>query len=388
MKSLPLLLALILLTLPAFAQKWVANTPAGASYLKIDKSGTTTLPNGRFITPLGRQITTAPHPYGLAVSPDGSVAVTANSGINPISISIIRNVLQENASVQQVPDQAKTDNGVLEACFMGLAITPDNQTVYVAGGETNKIFLFDLATGKPKSTIDCATKANGINYYHGYIGDMVLTKDGGTLYALDQIGFRLLVIDTKSQKIRHSIPTGRYPFGVCLSPDEKRVYVANVGVFEYKPFTDLDKDDLKSTAHKWPSTKYNSKEMKEGIPAEGVPPLGDPNDPEAFSVWSYEIQNGKPAVTAKIKTGILVGQMVEDFPAVGGSSPNSVVATDQYVFVTNGNNDCVSVIDMKQDTVVNTIYLNPEPRLGSLRGLIPFGVAISPDQRRLYVAEA
>ena len=300
MKALPLL---FLLSLTASAQKWVAETPAKQQYLKIDKSGTTTIPNGRFITPTGQLITTAPHPYGLALSPDGSVAVTANSGINPISISIIRNVLQENPTVRQVPDQAKTDNGVLEACFMGLAITPDNQTVYVAGGETNKIFLFDLAMGKPKGTIKCATKANGINYYHGYIGDMVLTKDGGTLYAVDQIGFRLLVIDTKSQKIRHNIPTGRYPFGVCLSPDEKRVYVANVGVFEYKPFTDLDKDDLKETAHKWPATKYNSKEMKEGIPDEGVPPLGDPNDPEAFSVWSYEIQNGKPAVTAQDQNG-------------------------------------------------------------------------------------
>ena len=387
MKQVSLLLTLLLST-QLSAQKWVAETPAKQEYLKVDKSGTTTIPNGRYLTPTGRQITTAPHPYGLAVSPDGSFAVTANSGINPISISIIKNVLQENATVQQVPDQAKTDNGILEACFMGLAITPDNKTVYVAGGETNKIFLFDLATGKATGTIKCATKANGTNYYHGYIGDMVLSRDGSTLYAVDQIGFRLLVIDTKSQKIKHNIPTGRYPFGVCLSPDEKRVYVANVGIFEYKPFTDLDQDDLKETAHKWPATKYNSKEMKEGIPDEGVPPLGDPNDPEAFSVWSYEIQNGKPAVTAKIKTGILVGQMVEDFPAVGGSSPNSVVATDQYVFVTNGNNDCVSVIDMKQDTVVNTLYLNPEPRLGKLRGLIPFGVAVSPDQRRLYVAEA
>jgi YVTN family beta-propeller protein len=388
MKTLSLFITFLLLTLTANAQKWVASTPAGTDYLKVDKNGTTTLPNGRHITPLGKQITTAPHPYGLAVSPDGSVAVTANSGINPISISIIRNVLGSNASVQQVPDKAKTDAGILEACFMGLAITPDNKTVYVAGGETNKIFLFDLTTGKQTGTINCAQKANGINYYHGYIGDMALSKDGSTLYAVDQIGFRLVVIDTRTQKILHSVSTGRYPFGVCLSPGEERVYVANVGVFEYKPFTDLDKDDLKKTAHKWPATKYNSKEMKEGIPAEGVPALGDPNAPEAFSVWSYTLENRQPRVKSKIKTGILVGQMVEDFPAVGGSSPNSVAATDQYVFVSNGNNDCVSVIDMQRDTVVNTIYLNPEPRLGKLRGLIPFGVATSPDQKRLYVAEA
>jgi hypothetical protein len=46
------------------------------------------------------------------------------------------------------------------------------------------------------------------------------------------------------------------------------------------------------------------------------------------------------------------------------------------------------VIDIQKDTVVYTIPLQPDPRLGKLRGLIPFGVATSPDQKRLYVAEA
>lgn len=384
------LAALLLAHTPVLteAQNWVANPPAGKEYLQRDINAKTTIPNGRHVTPLGTQYTVAPHPYGLALSADGSVAVTANSGINPFSVSILRNVLSGQATVQQLPEGAKTDKGVLEACFMGLAISPDNKTVYVAGGQTNRIFLFDIRTGERKGAINCAVEANGVNYYHGYIGDMALTRDGKTLYAVDQIGFRLIAVDTRTGRILSNTPTGRYPFGICLSPDEKRVYVANVGVFEYKPFTDLDRNNLKETGHSWPSSRYGSKEMLEGDPEHGVPALGDPNAPEAFSVWSYELKSGKPVVKAKIKTGILVGQLVEDFPAVGGSSPNSVVATEQFVFVSNGNNDCVSVIDMKKDTVVNTLYLNPEPRLGSLRGIIPFGLDISPDRKRLYVAEA
>ena len=188
--------------------------------------------------------------------------------------------------MKQIPEGVKTDDGILEACFMGLAVTPDGKTVYVAGGETNKIFSFDLATGKPGRVINCSAKTPVADYRHGYIGDMVLTRDGKTLYAVDQIGFRMLVIDMATKKILHNVPTGRYPFGITLSPDEKTAYVANVGVFEYKPFTDLDRKDLKETAHNFPATRYGSKEMKEGIPAEGVPALGDPNAPEAFSVWS------------------------------------------------------------------------------------------------------
>ena len=76
------------------------------------------------------------------------------------------------------------------------------------------------------------------------------------------------------------------------------------------------------------------------------------------------------------------------YEAVGGASPNSLVATDKYVFVSNGNNDCISVISTQQDTVVQNIYLQPDERLHYLRGVIPFGLALSPDQQRLYVAEA
>jgi YVTN family beta-propeller protein len=269
---------------------------------------------------------------------------------------------------------------------MGLAISPDNQTVYVSGGQSNKIFKYDVSTGKSKGNINCAIKTNETDYRHGYLGDMVMTKDGKTIYVVDQIGFRIAVIDVATEKIIQNIPTGRYPFGITLTPDEKNVVVANVGVFEYKRFTDLDAKNIKGTDHKFPSTKYGSKEMLEGDAANGIPALGDPNSPESFSVWIYPTQSSQP--TAKIKTGFLVGQMIEDFPAVGGSSPNSVVATNDYVFVSNGNNDCISVIDIKGGKVLKNIPLSIDKRLGNLRGIIPFGITLSPDQKRLFVAES
>jgi len=373
----------------AFGQQWEAVAPAENLPTFIDKSRQSVIPNGRFIEPRGKQIMTAPHPYGLVLSPDGKIAVTANSGIVPFSISIIQNILDENPQVRQIPEGAKNDAGILEACFMGLAISPDNQIVYVAGGEANKIFKYNLQNGKKIGTINGAIKTASHDYRHGYLGDMVLSKDGKKLYVVDQIGFRMLIIDTEQEKILANIPTGRYPFGICLSPDESKVYVANVGVFEYKYFSDLDPKNLKATAHKYPSTKYNSKEMIEGIPSQGVPALGDPNAPESFSVWAFSTniqENQKPL--AMIKTGFLVGQMIEDFPAIGGSSPNSVIASDQYVFVSNGNNDCISVIDIRENKVLQNIFLSPDPRLGKLKGIIPFGLSLSPDQKRLYVAES
>src|SRR6478609_866479 len=112
---------------------WTATAPAGNQYTRIDRQGTTVIPNGRLITPLGKQITVAPHPFGLTISPDGKTIITANSGVGPFSISIIKDYNSASPLLKQIPETLNPEEGLLEAVFMGLAISPDNQKVYVAG---------------------------------------------------------------------------------------------------------------------------------------------------------------------------------------------------------------------------------------------------------------
>ncbi len=370
---------------------WIITAPAGNRYVSIDKSGETIIPNGRIVAPAGKSIVVAPHPYGLTVSPDGNTAVTANSGTGPLSITIIRNILSDTPEVQQVPPGPSSDRGVLASVFMGLAISNDSKTVYVAGGQENKIFIFDLSTGEKRGFIDCSFVSGDTDYSHGYIGDMTLSKDGKKLYAVDQIGFRMLIVDIASGTLEHNVAVGRYPFGICLSPDEKKVYVANVGMFEYNVIDGITAENVGEKALKFPAFAYGSEEMIHGIENDSVsvPALGEMNAPEAFSVFTISLENpDDPQVIARTKTGHLVGAKVEGIPAVGGASPNSLVATDKFVFVSNGTNDNISVISMNTDTVEHTIYLKPDQRVRQFRGVIPFGLALSPDQKRLYVAES
>ena len=414
-------------------EAYIISAPAQKEYTSINEEGRTVIPNGRFIEPAGDTYLVAPHPFGLVVSPDGNTVVTANSGFTPFSISIISDVRSDQPQVIQIPDgersEAEYRTTAIPGCyscgkvvgegnqtpqssyeygkaintqinkdyfpsiFMGLAISPDNKLLYISGGQENKIYKFDLTSRQMIGSIDCSqkTERDGIkDFSHGFIGEIVISKDGKTLYGVDQINFRLFVIDLTTERITSNVAVGRYPFSLTLTPEEDAVYVANVGAFEYKNITSLDEDQLWETALDFPVYTYLSKEMIEGIDSDTlqVPPLGDPNVPESFSVWKVDLQGSEPEVTAKIKTGILVGELVDDIPAVGGSSPNSVVATDRYVFVSNGHNDCISVIDMEKDTVVRNIYLQPDKRLGNLRGIIPFGLTISSDYQKLYVAEA
>ncbi len=393
MNKLLVFILLIFINICAIAQtkEDIISAPAGNKFTLINKNGETVIPNGRIITPAGKCHTVAPHPYGLAISNNGNIVITANSGTSPLAITILRNVNSGNPDIQQVPPGSDTDKGVLASVFMGLAITPDNKRVYVAGGQENKVFIFDIASGAKLGEIECSQKDGDIDYTHGYIGDMVLNRDGSRLYAVDQVGFRMLVIDPVNKKVLHNVPVGRYPFGITLSPDQKTVYVANVGMYQYSMIKRKNKGEWKNGTIDFPAFGYGSKDAEEGIYSDTlmVPGLGPVNSDESFSVWAVRLKkNAKPEVTAKIKTGTQVGQMVEDFPAVGGSSPNSIVATNRYVFISNGSNDNVTVLDARKKTVIKHIKLSPDDRISKLRGIIPFGLDISPDGKKVYVAES
>ncbi len=393
LKSASLLILLFSTGNLLFAQNtnYIISAPAGDEYVTIKKIGKTVIPNGRYINPLGRSHMVAPHPYGLAISSDGNIAITANSGTSPISINILKNVLSENPEITQVPENPKGDKGILESAFMGLVISPDNKIVYVAGGQSNKIYKFDIASGKPLGTINCSFKNSKFDYSHGYIGDMVSSKDGRYLYAVDQIGFRMIIIDLQQEKLISSSPVGRYPFGISLSKDEKTVYVANVGMFEYSYINKKVNGAWKRGSIDAPGFAYDTPQAEKGIETDTVqiPGLGPVQSEKAFSVWALQVRDPlKPVVIAKIKTGNMVGQMVDGIPAVGGSSPNSIVAAGKYVFISNGNNDNITVLDSRKQRIVTHLKLTPEERLSKLRGIIPFGLAVSPDEKRVYVAES
>ncbi|MBX7257753.1 MAG: bifunctional YncE family protein/alkaline phosphatase family protein, partial [Candidatus Hydrogenedentes bacterium] len=368
------------------ADNAVMHSPSGERYTVQDLGGTTILPNGRLITPTGPMIRVQPHPYGLTMSPDGRWVVAACSQGPQLSILDVSNPAEPK--VTSIPEEGADGKGVLDATFMGLAVDSDKNVVYVAGGGDWSVMAFDLATRSRLFRIDCAHTVGEETFQYGYVGDLRLSPDKSTIYAVDQSNFRLLIVDIATQKVVRSVAVGRYPFGVTLSPDGKRAYVANVGMFEYAYIR--DKAGRQAALH-FPPYGVPSEEAEEGYEREDlvVPGLGDPNDIRGMSVWTIDVSKpGKERVVGKTKTGHLVGEQLEDFPAVGGSSPNSLVATDTHVYVSNGSNDSITVIKAKSGKRERDIEMVLAPEAKKLRGMIPFGVALSPDSQRLYVCEA
>ena len=114
-----------------------------------------------------------------------------------------------------------------------------------------------------------------------------------------------------------------------------------------------------------------------------VPGLGEPNVDEACSVWALDLSApATPRVTARIRTGLPMGQ------SIGGSSPAGLAVSADTLYVANSNNDTVEAYDFASQKRRWATLLAPAPYLAHLRGVLPFGLALSADGRRLFVAES
>jgi DNA-binding beta-propeller fold protein YncE len=358
--------------------------PAVDRPVKIDLSGETILPNGRLITPLGNHVKVAPHPYGLALSPDGKTLVTANSGYHPFSASIITQLHSPEAQVVQIPPGFKPAYADPDSVFLGVAVGPDNRTLYLSEGNNGRVGVFDLVTRQRLYSLSLDGTFQGKTYADSLTATLQLSADGRRLFVLDLAHFRLVILDTDSKQIVSSIPVGRMPFGLAFSPDGRFAYVSNVGMFQYSLVPGYDAQRPKQTGLDFPPYGFPSKEAAEGTTVEGkqIPGLGDPNVPEANSLWVIDVADpAQPKVIAKIKTGIQVGDR-----SVGGSSPGAVVAGGDRVFVSNATQDSITIINARSNQVERTILLEPAATVKGLRGVLPFGMALSSDEKRLYVA--
>ena len=200
------------------------SAPAGDQPTHINAAGETVLPNGRLITPQGVQVTVEPHPYGMALSPDGKTLVTANVGTWPFSLSIISTLAGKAPDVQEIPRVYPPRDSEVESSsvYMGLALAGDNRTAYVSEGDSGKINAYDLHLGQRSQVISLDGEFNGKTYRHSFSGALALSPDGKFLYALDLAHFELVVIETRSGGIRWRVGVGRLPFALAVSPGGER----------------------------------------------------------------------------------------------------------------------------------------------------------------------
>jgi YVTN family beta-propeller protein len=349
--------------------------PGRDSQARIE-GDTAILPNGRRVTPAGRVIRTQSYAWGVAVTADGRRAALVHEN----AIELVD--LAAPFAVRRIPPYLSGDHPELGAGgYMGAAFSRDGAHFYYGSADEGAILELDVASG----TVTHRFRLDDAVHHDSFAGDFTLSADGRQIYAVDQFNYRMVTIDAATGLVRRSVAVGRNPFAIALAPDQRTAWVSNVGMFEYPLVPGVTPDTRATKGLPFPVYGVPSQEARDGITAGGVrvPGLGDPSAPEAMSVFAVRLEDGR--VTSRVKTGYLVGAGRDDLTTVGGASPGAVAAGRRYVYVANATNDTISVIDAATGRIVRDIELNV-PGLEGLRGVLPFGEALSPDERRLYVA--
>ena len=358
----------------------VLQVPGVNEFCRIDEKGASVLPSGRYLTPAGELVRITHDPFGMTLSPDGKKAVTLHNGVfTVIDIATL--------STKRVPGYNEPENFPLSnGSFLGVAFAPDSKTVFLSGGDNGAVITYDIEKMQRVDSISLNGTIKGEVFEDSFTSDLLMNENNHELLVLDRGNFRLVRIDIPGKKITASIPAGRLPFGLALSPDKKTAFVANVGMYAYPLIKGANEKNYESLMISHHPYGDNTKESIEGTEVEGriIPGVGSPSSPEAMSVFTIDLATN--TVIRKFKTGYQVGQMIEETEVVGGASPNSIAVRKQFAYVTNATNDNISIIDYKNNKLLGNITITTDKQIDKYRGLLPFGITMSRDEKTLYVA--
>ncbi|MFA5890600.1 MAG: bifunctional YncE family protein/alkaline phosphatase family protein [Actinomycetota bacterium] len=305
---------------------WVAFGPAA----KAGAVQLSTLPTQVQIQPVGDPVNggTGQLPVSIAVSPDGRTAVTADSGPSK-SLTVLDITTRE--VVQRIDLQPAGD-----ALYNGLVWQGPNR-FYAAGGPSGQVYVYDRSADGSFARTTAFTAGR-------YIAALALND--GDLLAIDQDAGTLVALDPEGGTIKGTAVVGDHPEDVAFSADGTKGWVSNWGA-----------KTISVVLHPAPGVYVPA-----GVEANRAGSFGDTRD--------YTIPGGVTAGT-QIEVG--------DHPSDLLLSPDG-----KRLYVTNGNDDTVSVIDTATDRVVTTIDMAPYPN--APKSTAPQGLAISPDGATLYVA--
>jgi YVTN family beta-propeller protein len=315
----------------------VAPARAQNAYITNGSAGTVSVINTATGTVIGSPITVGTHPYGVAVTPDGSkVYVTnANSGTVSVIATASNTVIGSPITVGNAPE--------------GVAMTPDGSHVYIANFGSNTVSVIATAsntvTGSP---ITVGGNPVGV----------AVTPDGSKVYVANANSGTVSVIATASNTVVGSpITVGTDPQGVAVSPDGSKVYVANLGSGTVSVIATASNTVVGS-----PITV-------------GTDPIGVAISPDGSQVYVTNLLSNTVSVIATA-SNTMVGS-----PITVGTNPAGVAVTPDgsKVYVANNGAGTVSVISTASNTVVgSSITVGTAP--------IAFGNFIGP--ATLTVAEA
>jgi DNA-binding beta-propeller fold protein YncE len=314
-------------------------------------------PVNQVLTPYGRQVDLPGlRPQALAISPDGSIIVTAGKTSELIVIDAasgeIRKRVTLPAEQSQLPAEAPASEHELhpdeegQLSFTGLIFSPRGDRIFMSNVNGSiKVFAASPAGDVTPLASWTLPPANAPRREAEIPSGLAISSDGTRLYVCGNLSNRLHELDAQTGQVLRSFDVGVAPYDVALVAG--KAYVSNWGGRRPGP------EDLTGPAGRGTIVRVDPRTQ---VASEG-------------SVSVIDLVAGE--VLREILTGLHASGLAW--------SP-----THPYLVCCNAASDHLSVIDVRRDEVVATIWT--KPNAADLLGAAPNAAAFDAEGLRLYVA--
>ncbi|HSV13952.1 MAG TPA: bifunctional YncE family protein/alkaline phosphatase family protein [Tepidisphaeraceae bacterium] len=209
--------AAVFVASPTFGQAKPRPIPTGpASVLQ-------SLPNELFsgwkLTPAGRHVGVTSMPLKMVVSPDGKTLAAVCAG-RWNGLALID--LATETTRQWVP---------LYRTFNGVAFSRDGKQIFVTGGNSDRLYVFDFDGQKVRdepTTIHLGNQPKGSQRDNFFAG-MTIDPDTGKLYLCNEGTSEIWVFDPATSKIEAKWRTEAHPYACAFGTEKKFLFVSNWG---------------------------------------------------------------------------------------------------------------------------------------------------------------
>jgi len=348
----------ILSCTPVLVQKKSATLPPVAQAVNYDAQTLARntlpvlMPYNKVIDPAGKSVYfgdpgNEDHALDCALSPDGKIlAVETRYGV--VFVDTRSQKVVSQIELRKIKSFRRYMN-----TLSGIIWSPDGKTVFWSADNKRNDSAVLRAEWTPDSGArllpDKALHFKGQKKPHGRFltaipNEVVLS--GHFLFVVLNGNNQVVKIDLQSDQPVWTTTVGVAPFGLTLAAG--KMYVTNWGGRQ---------------------------------PKHGEETAGTPWDPAAVDSVTGAVSNGTVTVLDPN-----TGKILKEIPV--GLHPNDIVKSpdEWFVYVANANSDNVSVISTETETVTETISVRLMKTAQNFVGDSPNGLAVSPDGKRLYVA--
>ena len=162
------------------------------------------LPTGKTIDGAGRSIPVGNMPLAMIAAPGDKHVIVSLSGWRHQGLQVV------DVAAGKITQELEFHT------FLGLAA--QGNTIYASGANDNVIHVLKWSDGQLTKDRDIAS----VKYPAG----IAVSADGRRLYAAENLGDSMAVVDVASGKVMQRFATGPYPYGVAVAPDGS-VYVSS-----------------------------------------------------------------------------------------------------------------------------------------------------------------